>query len=199
MLRRRPTCRPNGARGKLPGKPTCPARAASSPIVVGDKVIATSASGYRNDRLHVAAFDEATGKQLWHRQFWATGRTLTHPFSSVAANTPASDGQYVYAFFSLKRFGLPRPGRQSNLVPRHHPRLPDRGQRRRHVRFAGHRRRRGGRTGGERSQLHCDGTGQGDRQGVVESRSPEGHVLDVAGCLRSPMASRWYCCSQAST
>ena len=81
-------------------KADLPGRAASSPIVVGDKVITTSASGYRNDRLHVAAFDESTGKQLWHRQFWATGRTLTHPYSSVAANTPASDGKYVYAFFS---------------------------------------------------------------------------------------------------
>ena len=86
--------------GEIAWKADLPGRAASSPIVVGDKVIATSASGYRNDRLHVAAFDEATGKQLWHRQFWATGRTLTHPFSSVAANTPASDGKYVYAFFS---------------------------------------------------------------------------------------------------
>lgn len=75
-------------------------KAASSPIVVGGKVIVTSASGFRNDRLHVVALDEATGKQLWQRQFWATGRTLTHPFSSVAANSPASDGQHIYAFFS---------------------------------------------------------------------------------------------------
>ena len=86
--------------GEIAWKADLPGRAASSPIVVGDKVIATSASGYRNDRLHVAAFDEATGEQLWHRQFWATGRTLTHPYSSVAANTPASDGKHVYAFFS---------------------------------------------------------------------------------------------------
>jgi outer membrane protein assembly factor BamB len=81
-------------------KAELPGKAASSPIVVDGKVIVTSASGYRNDRLHVAAFDEATGKPLWHRQFWATGRTLTHPFSSVAANTPASDGEHIYAFFS---------------------------------------------------------------------------------------------------
>jgi len=81
-------------------KAELPGRAASSPIIVDGKVITTSASGYRNDRLHVAAFDEATGEKLWHRQFWATGRTLTHPFSSVAANTPASDGENVYAFFS---------------------------------------------------------------------------------------------------
>lgn len=81
-------------------KTELPGKAASSPIVVDGKVIVTSASGYRNDRLHVAALDEQTGKQLWHRQFWATGRTLTHPFSSVAANTPASDGEHIYALFS---------------------------------------------------------------------------------------------------
>ena len=81
-------------------KAELPGRAASSPIVVDGKVITTSASGYRNDRLHVTAFDGATGEKLWHRQFWATGRTLTHPYSSVAANTPASDGQLIYAFFS---------------------------------------------------------------------------------------------------
>lgn len=81
-------------------KAELPGKAASSPIVVDGKVIVTSASGYRNDRLHVAAFDEKTGKPVWHRQFWATGRTLTHPFSSVAANTPASDGEHIYALFS---------------------------------------------------------------------------------------------------
>ncbi len=81
-------------------KAELPGKAASGPIVVDGKVIVTSASGYRHDRLHVAAFDEATGEKLWHRQFWATGRTLTHQFSSVAANTPASDGENIYAFFS---------------------------------------------------------------------------------------------------
>ena len=40
--------------GDIAWKVDIPGRAASSPIVVGDKVIATSASGYRNDRLHVA-------------------------------------------------------------------------------------------------------------------------------------------------
>ena len=36
----------------------------------------------------------------WERQFWATGRTMCHPTSSVAANTPSSDGKRIYAFFS---------------------------------------------------------------------------------------------------
>lgn len=76
------------------------ARGVSSPIVVGQRAVVTSASGYRQDRLHVQAFDTATGRLAWHRQFWATGRTLCHPTSSVAANTPASDGKRLFAFFS---------------------------------------------------------------------------------------------------
>jgi len=81
-------------KGQLPG------RGLSSPIVVSDRVIVTSSSGVRQDRLHVVCFDSKTGEQLWHRQFWATGRTLTHPTSANAAPTPVSDGQRVIAFYS---------------------------------------------------------------------------------------------------
>lgn len=75
-------------------------RGVSGPILVGGKVIVTSASGSAQDRLHVICFDQKTGATLWDRQFWATGRTLCHPTSSVAANTPASDGERIFAFFS---------------------------------------------------------------------------------------------------
>ncbi|MDP6467935.1 MAG: PQQ-binding-like beta-propeller repeat protein [Pirellulaceae bacterium] len=81
-------------RSELPGK------SASSPIVVKGRVIVTSSSGVNQDRLHVLAYDVETGRQIWSRQFWATGRTLTHPFSAVAAPTPASDGQRIFAFYS---------------------------------------------------------------------------------------------------
>lgn len=77
-----------------------PGRGPSSPIVVGDEVIVTASSGADQDRLHVLAFDAATGKQRWHRQFWATGRCLTHPQSANAAPTPASDGKRIFAFYS---------------------------------------------------------------------------------------------------
>jgi outer membrane protein assembly factor BamB len=77
-----------------------PGRGPSSPIVVAGKVIVTASSGAAQDRLHVLCFDAASGKQLWHRQFWATGRCFTHPQSSTAANTPASDGQRIFAFYS---------------------------------------------------------------------------------------------------
>ncbi len=81
-------------RADLPGK------GPASPIVVGDRVFVTSASGEKQDRLHVLCFDATSGKQRWHRQFWATGRTLTHPSSGNAAPTPASDGRYLFAFYS---------------------------------------------------------------------------------------------------
>ncbi len=76
-----------------------PGRGPSCPIVVDGRVIVTCSSGVRQDRLHVVCFNAESGKQLWHRQFWATGRTFTHPFSAIAAPTPASDGERVFAFY----------------------------------------------------------------------------------------------------
>lgn len=77
-----------------------PGRGVSSPIVVDGRVIVTCSSGAGQDRLHVLAFDSVTGAQLWHRQFWATGRSFCHPASANAAPTPASNGQQIFAFFS---------------------------------------------------------------------------------------------------
>jgi outer membrane protein assembly factor BamB len=79
----------------LPGKAVC------GPIVIGDRVVVTAASGpVLQDRLHVLCLDTKSGKQLWQRQFWATGRPHHHPTSSNAAPTPASDGQRIFAFYS---------------------------------------------------------------------------------------------------
>ncbi len=77
-----------------------PGRGLSSPIVVGDKVFLSACSGPRQDRLHVICFNAKDGAQLWQRQFWATGRTLCHPKTCVAAPTPCSDGKRVFAVFS---------------------------------------------------------------------------------------------------
>ena len=46
------------------------------------------------------ALSAADGSTIWHRQLWATGHTQINPMGSVANNTPASDGQLVFAFFS---------------------------------------------------------------------------------------------------
>jgi outer membrane protein assembly factor BamB len=77
-----------------------PGRGLSGPIVVGQRVFLTASSGYQQDRLHVLCFDATSGKKLWERQFWATGRTLCHPKMCNATPTPASAGQRVFAFYS---------------------------------------------------------------------------------------------------
>jgi outer membrane protein assembly factor BamB len=77
-----------------------PGRGLSSPIIIGDRVFVTCSSGSKQDRLHLLCFSAATGKKLWERQFWATGRTMSHEKTCVAAPTPASDGKRIFALFS---------------------------------------------------------------------------------------------------
>lgn len=81
-------------------KRALPGRGLSSPLIIGERVFVTCSSGPKQDRLHVICLSAADGKKMWERQFWATGRTLCHPKSSVAAPTPASDGRRIYAVFS---------------------------------------------------------------------------------------------------
>ena len=81
-------------------KSALPGRGLSSPLVIGERVFVTCSSGPKQDRLHVICLSAKDGSKLWERQFWATGRTLCHPKSSVAAPTPASDGKRLYAIFS---------------------------------------------------------------------------------------------------
>ena len=81
----------DAASGKnIAWKVPLPGKGPASPIVVGDRVIVTASSGPKQDRLHVICFAAADGKKLWERQFWATGRTMCHPTSAVAANSPPS-------------------------------------------------------------------------------------------------------------
>ena len=84
----------------LAWKADLPGRGLSSPIIVGDRVFVTCSSGARQQRLHVICFNAADGSKRWERQFWATGRTMCHEKTSIAAPTPVSDGERVFAFFS---------------------------------------------------------------------------------------------------
>ncbi len=77
-----------------------PGKGVSSPILVDGHVLITASSGPKEERLHVLSFAASDGHLEWERQYWATGRTLCHPTSAVAAPTPASDGQRVFAFYS---------------------------------------------------------------------------------------------------
>jgi len=77
-----------------------PGQGVSGPIVVGHRVLLSCSSGYRERRLHVLCMDSKSGRPRWQRQFLATGRTMCHPTTAVAAPTPACDGKRVFAFFS---------------------------------------------------------------------------------------------------
>lgn len=81
-------------RAELPG------RGLSAPIIVAGRVIVTASSGSDQDRLHVLCFDAHSGAKRWERRFRATGPTHCHPKTCVAAPSPASDGERIYAFFS---------------------------------------------------------------------------------------------------
>lgn len=77
-----------------------PGRGLGSPILVGEKVFVTAASGPEQQQLHVLCFSAKDGAPLWERRFWATGRTMSHSKTCVAAPTPASDGERIYALYS---------------------------------------------------------------------------------------------------
>ncbi len=80
-------------------KAELPGRGLSSPVIAGGKVYVTASSGYRLGRLHVLCFDQATGAKLWERRFAATGPTMCHPTTTMAAASPVTDGKNVYALF----------------------------------------------------------------------------------------------------
>ena len=88
------------AQRNIAWKVNLPGQGHSSPVIVGDRVFVTCASGPKGKRLHALCFDAITGKQRWERQFWATGRTMCHEKMSNATPTPASDGQRIFAFYS---------------------------------------------------------------------------------------------------
>lgn len=77
-----------------------PGRGLSSPIVIGDKVFLTCASGPDQSNLHVFCFSTQDGKKVWERVMKTTGRTMTHNKTSVAAATMCSDGERVFALYS---------------------------------------------------------------------------------------------------
>jgi outer membrane protein assembly factor BamB len=77
-----------------------PGRGVSGPVVAGGRVYVTAASGYRDRRLHVLCFEQASGKKLWERQLASTGSTMRHEMTSMAGPTPVTDGKTVYTLFA---------------------------------------------------------------------------------------------------
>ena len=68
------------------------------PIIAGGKVFVTAMTAERT--FSVFAFDAATGKKLWQRDFETGKLPRITPPNSHASSTPASDGQRVYVYFS---------------------------------------------------------------------------------------------------
>ena len=84
----------------LAWKVSLPGRGLSSPVVVGDRIFLTASSGPLQKRLHVIAIDAKKGEIAWERQFVATGRTVCHTKTCIAAPTTVSDGKVICAQFS---------------------------------------------------------------------------------------------------
>lgn len=77
-----------------------PGNGISSPVVAGGKVFLTACTGYQQKRLLVVALDATDGRELWLRQFAATGDTSCHPTTNMAAPTPVAGPRGVYALFA---------------------------------------------------------------------------------------------------
>jgi outer membrane protein assembly factor BamB len=89
-----------GPKENIRWKVDLPGRGLSSPVIARRRVYVTACTGPLQDRLHVLCFDAATGKRMWERQLHATGNTLCHPKTNMAAPTPVTDGECVYALFA---------------------------------------------------------------------------------------------------
>jgi outer membrane protein assembly factor BamB len=85
---------------KYSWKTKLPGRGLSSPILVNDSVFITASSGPKQETLHILCFSEKKGDLLWERRFKATGRTICHEKTCVAAPTIVSDGEVIVAQFS---------------------------------------------------------------------------------------------------
>ena len=88
-----------GLKSKSSWQVELPGRGLSSPIVVGERVYLTASSGPKQETLHIIAYDAKTGKKDWEKTFKATGRTICHNKTCVAAPTMVSDGKVVVAQF----------------------------------------------------------------------------------------------------
>jgi outer membrane protein assembly factor BamB len=86
--------------GAVRWKTNLPGRGLSSPIVVGPHIYLTASSGTTQERLHLLCFTKADGKLAWEREFAATGRTMCHEKTNVAAPTGCSDGKQIFVQFS---------------------------------------------------------------------------------------------------
>jgi outer membrane protein assembly factor BamB len=79
-------------------KAKVPGRGHSSPIVIGNRVILTTADEDAKKQL-ILALDRKTGKPLWTRVAHEGGLPRKYPKNSHASATPACDGERVFSAF----------------------------------------------------------------------------------------------------
>ena len=87
-----------------------PGKGWSSPILVGDKLILTTAIPNEDgsQKLHALAFDAKTGQQLWDTELFvapAKAANKMNSKNSCASPTPVSDGEKVWVFFGHMGLG----------------------------------------------------------------------------------------------
>lgn len=81
-------------------KVALPGEGLSSPVLHGNHVFLTASSGPEQKTLHVLCFDQSSGKPVWERTLQATGRTMCHEKTAVAAPTPVIGAGHIFALFS---------------------------------------------------------------------------------------------------
>jgi len=91
-----------------------PGAGASSPIIVGDKLILTCYSGYGQQRQqpgdiedlkrHVVCYNKSDGEKIWQKDF--ENEVAEDPFQGMgvpehgySSSTPVTDGKHVFVFF----------------------------------------------------------------------------------------------------
>jgi hypothetical protein len=79
-------------------KTPVPGRGFSSPVVVGGRVLVTSADEERQ-RQFVLCLDRTAGRPLWSRVVHEGGFMRRHPENSHASATPACDGHRLFCVF----------------------------------------------------------------------------------------------------
>jgi outer membrane protein assembly factor BamB len=78
---------------------TLPGYGQSSPVVWGDAVFVTAASGESKEKLHLACFELKSGKLRWQHDLAATQTVKVSDYVSRSAPTPVVDANRIYAFF----------------------------------------------------------------------------------------------------
>ncbi|MCD8535265.1 MAG: PQQ-like beta-propeller repeat protein [Verrucomicrobia bacterium] len=81
-------------------KISLPGEGLSSPVLHQGRVYLTASGGPDQKILHILCYDGGSGKKIWERRLLATGRTMCHEKTAVAAPTPVIGDGRIFALFS---------------------------------------------------------------------------------------------------